>query len=1120
MDASSGERASGSFATVDVALAANDAAWVELSCGFSALEVELLRQQHLRASAGVLVKNLDLVEVVASRTWRVLTELWVSVCRELAALGVPVSEIRGVKRALEYPVSGFAWSLSRVERPGAHYLGGGGDLAVDVLWFLTQIEGKALRSGAGLPFDLVERYLLRCAFERLDHVDASRSRSLLSSLFGDRGRPSLDVALGAFLRFKRRDRGHDESPLSFPDTGAAACSEVGAGPRADAHRASDAWQLWEEERQGHARAPVHSLSALGLTASGGVGLPRALESASRLLLLLLGVPPELPVPWLGGDAAVLRNRARWLAGFLLEKPRGNNTPGSHVACGLIAVKRTLKALALRRERRDSALSERVARRAWLAKERNRAAQRVYASLVAEAAGAVEHSRREHAYHLELTRLDEELLARRLSIQACVVDEFTSAWEEARRLGLVSDDLHARALAELQQPPGQPPALLPLGLVRSRAVWLFEYGMLLGRVAFALAFVVTFQQSYLVLGVLLFALNLYVVEPVLFKLHMGLLGGSKAPGHKMTDLRRHLQSELPEGGVFRLPITVPKYSSNPAWANLNAIIQAALTRSLTTDFTLTPLAMRHGQNFATIELRDGAEADVSARASRLCDVLRSELGAARAKFPLRAEVSARGRCVTVTLTDSEEAIWALIGEDASQAFIYLWRNLRALADTLSHLGGKLQPVFILASNTEDPDVIEYELSEIQKLQAWSEREYRGQVGFLYLLRGGEWSSYNSRLERFDAKDKTFAKATPHFKERLKDPATPAREHLLGTIIDALEPKQIEAVFNATLEDESFYRAFDAFRFDELPAHRSPAAETLALLARKRAGQALGAGELTTLNRELLLTALPMRVRGAFFKKVGNDLAVQELLVAGKTKPTSYIDRRVQEHVQDPERPNYSRVWGDFARYTGLAGTSEQIQEAILEGRDIPVESVPELGAILDDKNEFAPGEIEKGLATLLHPENRHIVIGVPRIDVTLPEHEGQTVASEYILAAQAARAAHNAQDGLTRARVYSYASAAYGKWFERPEPYLAHYARESLNAAHALSHDFQQSYLVAGAGGRLAGFTEALYGPERFEVRAAPEPEAAVEGSRARERRGLRAACGRLVAPLRARRPAR
>jgi hypothetical protein len=150
-------------------------------------------------------------------------------------------------------------------------------------------------------------------------------------------------------------------------------------------------------------------------------------------------------------------------------------------------------------------------------------------------------------------------------------------------------------------------------------------------------------------------------------------------------------------------------------------------------------------------------------------------------------------------------------------------------------------------------------------------------------------------------------------------------------------------------------------------------------------------------------------------------------------------------------------------------------------------VPEVGAIIDDKNNFAPGEIEKGLATMLHPENRHIVIGVPRINVTLPEDKGRTVSSEYILGAQGARESHNAADGLTKVRIFELSSAAYGKWFQRPKPYLAHYVLEVLNAAHALSHDFQQSYLVAGAGGQLAGFSEALYGPNRFEVHSAESP---------------------------------
>jgi hypothetical protein len=123
--------------------------------------------------------------------------------------------------------------------------------------------------------------------------------------------------------------------------------------------------------------------------------------------------------------------------------------------------------------------------------------------------------------------------------------------------------------------------------------------------------------------------------------------------------------------------------------------------------------------------------------------------------------------------------------------------------------------------------------------------------------------------------------------------------------------------------------------------------------------------------------------------------------------------------------------------------------------------------------------------MLHPENQHIVIGVPRIEVTLPEDKDGTISSAYVRSVQVAREIHNAADGLTRAGMFELSSAAYGKWLLRPRAYFAHYAREALNAAHALSHDFQQSYFVAGAGGRLGAFCEALCGPSRFEVSSQP-----------------------------------
>lgn len=818
-----------------------------------------------------------------------------------------------------------------------------------------------------------------------------------------------------------------------------------------------------------------------------ISLGVAVGNRSALFFaVLFGVPLELAFWPLGDEDRALQRKARWLAGFVKEMPRSYNPAGAHLAYGAIAVKKTLKKLALRREKASAAIQSLKRRRSELAEERNRESLLAYRRLAAGQATAGEHSRREFALSLEVDAIDVRLLALRLEIQHQLVEKFQSFWEKMRRGGRISDELHQRAAVQFQQPPGEPPALLPNGLVRGPVAFVFEYGMFFGRLLMAVLFVATTQTSFLLWGLALFALDLYVIEPVVFKLHMSSLNLLlDAPGHKMADLRRYIDRAAPDDATFRVPITVPKFSSNPAWTELNAIIDSAARRAEVRPSKVTPFAMREGIKRTVIELDDGSAAEVMRSATRLRDALQSELAARRARFPLQTELAVEGRRVVIHLTDEDQKIWDLIGEDANQAFIYLWQNTRALGDSLTHLGSKFQPVFIFASNSKDADVIQYEIDHVVELQAWSDREHGGQVGFLYLLRGGDWYNFNARLQQFEEKDKDFSSAVPGFKKRLLDPRTPAREGVLAAIVKALDGKHLAAAFNDLLADAEFYRHFDGFDFDGLPSHLRPTPATLSLLQRRRAGDPLSSREHSALNRDLLLTALPMKSAGAFFKKVGNDISVQELLVTGKTRPTVYTDRRTSEHVQDESRPNYTLAWGNFARYTGLGGSNAEIHDAIVRGRDLVVESVPELGAIIDDKNHFAPGEIEKGLATMLHPENRHIVIGVPRINVTLPEDHGRTVCSEYILGAQSARESHNAADGLTKVRIFELSSTAYGKWFQRPKPYLAHYLLEVLNAAHALSHDFQQSYLVAGGAGQLAGFSEALYGPSRFELHSSP-----------------------------------
>ncbi len=808
------------------------------------------------------------------------------------------------------------------------------------------------------------------------------------------------------------------------------------------------------------------LTTLGVRAGSRVAL---------FVAALFGVP--INAPWLFGDnASLLRGKARWLAEFLNQPARGYNTVGAHIACGAIALKRELKRLCLRVEAADAALGVLQASRRSLLDERRKLMLHAGRLLGAADSSASTYGRQAFALGAEIGVLETRIFRRRLDIQAGMVEEFSQAWRSMFVSGQMGRDVYDSVLEQLQQPAGEPEALLPQGLVPGKLTYIFEYGMFVGRAILAYVFLATFDPSYLVLSIALLALNLYVIEPVVQKLHISTFNLLlDSPGHKLVDVKRYLDTCVPAQGIFRVPITVPKFSSNPAWANLQAVIHGALGRVGAPSIKVVPFAIRDGNKDTVLEF---ASSETPERLLQIQAALTSELSRNRAKFPLDAEVLIDAPRVIIRLLADDEKIWELVGEDASQAFIYLRRNLEAMQDTLSHLGPKFQPVFLFCSNTKDPDAVQYEIDHVGKLQQYSDECFSGQVGFLHLLRGGQWYNFNSRLLAFDAADKDFVRALPEFKRRFAEDEFPAKGYLSTELGEGRLARDFARAFNHALSDSKFCEAFGDVELASVPPELRPTASTRALLERARQRASLTPDELRTLNRELLLTVVPAKINGDFFKKVGNDIAVQELIVAGKTRPTMYLDRSRGEHVQDPSRPNFVGVRGNFARYTGLSGTNEEIQTAILAGYDIPVASVPEVGAILDDKNDFGPGELEKGIAIFLHPENRHIVIGVPRINVTLPEHRGAAITSEYILGARIARDCHNVSDSRSKAAVYASSSAAFGKWLHRPRAYLAHYAREVLNPAHALSHDFQQSYLVAGAAGRLGGFSEALYGASR------------------------------------------
>src|SRR4029453_13405186 len=102
----------------------------------------------------------------------------------------------------------------------------------------------------------------------------------------------------------------------------------------------------------------------------------------------------------------------------------------------------------------------------------RAARRTFRMLCQGDARAAELSRREHEINQELAGVQGELFRHRLAIHHAVAKVFLQASEEARRAraaqGPISEAEQQRwrtVISELRQPAGEPPALLPRGLVR-------------------------------------------------------------------------------------------------------------------------------------------------------------------------------------------------------------------------------------------------------------------------------------------------------------------------------------------------------------------------------------------------------------------------------------------------------------------------------------------------------------------------------------------------------------------------------------------------------------------------------------------------------------------------------
>src|SRR5690606_5774588 len=159
----------------------------------------------------------------------------------------------------------------------------------------------------------------------------------------------------------------------------------------------------------------------------------------------------------------LRRKARWLHDFLKENPRGYNTPGGHLACGIIAVKRSIKECARRQERRDGELLRLQARQRDLQREQAHLSRRIAKVLPLDLSIAATWSCREAEMQVALDENRNAIFARRLEIQDALVAIFRQAWRECERSAPSPSPLSSRVLPEFEQPSRERPTLLPDGL---------------------------------------------------------------------------------------------------------------------------------------------------------------------------------------------------------------------------------------------------------------------------------------------------------------------------------------------------------------------------------------------------------------------------------------------------------------------------------------------------------------------------------------------------------------------------------------------------------------------------------------------------------------------------------
>jgi len=219
-----------------------------------------------------------------------------------------------------------------------------------------------------------------------------------------------------------------------------------------------------------------------------------------------------------------------------------------------------------------------------------------------------------------------------------------------------------------------------------------------------------------------------------------------------------------------------------------------------------------------------------------------------------------------------------------------------------------------------------------------------------------------------------------------------------------------------------------------------------------------------------TKLGMIKAGGFAGKVGGIGNLMHFMNTGQSKPYLFTDEGF-EFTQNRNKPLLCRVWStDLVKALGIKQCApDEAAERILRGDDIEIdqERISEFCVIMDDKNELYPGELEKALAIMLHPDNGHIVIAQPHIVITPPYLNGAAKESIYWKIMKNERDIENEINMKVVSGIYGKERAFFGKGFTRTKIYYERvFKPETLSPAKVLSHDWQESIFSRNCEGLL------------------------------------------------------